>query len=69
MLDRAGRAEEMVPGHALVKDRHATQVAAGPFGLVLLEIRIDGLEERPHEGDLEPGSRDRAFLPYVADCS
>jgi hypothetical protein len=54
--------------HVLVEDGDAAQLAAGPFGLVLGELWVDGLEKRAHEGELERGTDNRAFQPDVLDC-
>jgi hypothetical protein len=56
-----GRAVEHFPRHVagggnddeLVEDRNARKVARKPFGVVLFEGRIDAIEERTQEGNLE----------------
>lgn len=50
-----------------MKDRHTAQIATRPLRLVLLHLRVDGLEERPHEGDLPRRSRDGALIPDIFD--
>lgn len=39
-----------------MEDGDAAEVSTGPFCLVFRKLGVDGLEERPHEGDLEPGA-------------
>lgn len=44
------------------------ELAAVPFGLVLGELGVDGLQERAHEGDLVGGTNDRTLVVVVFDC-
>jgi len=40
----------------LMKDRDTAQFAAGPFCLVLVHVRVYGLEKGPDEGCFECGA-------------
>lgn len=52
-----------------MKDRHAAQLAAVPFRLVLVELGVDRLQEGSHEGDLVSGTDDRTLEVVVLDCN
>jgi hypothetical protein len=52
-----------------MKDRDTTQITAVPFGLVLMELGINRLEEGAHEGDLPCWTDNGAFEPDVIDCT
>ncbi len=54
-------------GVSLMEHRDAAQVAAGPFRLIDIHIRIDGLEEGSHEGDLQHGSHNASLVPDIPD--
>ena len=51
-----------------MEDGDAAELAAGPFGRILLELGVHGLEEGAHEGDLEGGANNGSLLGDVADC-
>lgn len=51
----------------LVEDGDTAQFPAIPFGLVLMKLGVDRLEERAHEGNLVRGTDDRALEVVVLD--
>ena len=57
----------MHQGDELVKDGHATERAACPFGVVFLEFRVDRFQEWSNEGYLEGWADNVAFVYEVYD--
>ena len=57
----------MRPGNELVKDGHATERAAFPFGIIFLEFGVDRFQERSDKGYLEGWAHDVAFVYEVHD--
>lgn len=56
-------------GHELVEDGDTAEGTAGPFGLVFLELGVDGLQEGTNEGHLEGRASNGALGRDVADCA
>lgn len=52
----------------LVKNRHAAQLAAVPFGLVFVEFRVDGLQEGSHEREFPCRANNGTLEVDVSDC-
>jgi hypothetical protein len=53
----------------LVEDGDTAEVTAEPLVVILLEFRVDRLQERSDEGSLPRGSGNRALVVDVLDCS
>jgi len=51
-----------------VEDGDAAQLSAVPLGLVLVELGVDGLQERPHERNLHGRAHNGALEPDVLCC-
>jgi hypothetical protein len=48
-----------------VENRDTAQCATTPLNEVLVEVRMECLDEGTHEGDFESWSRNRALPPLV----
>lgn len=55
-------------GSSLVEDGDTAQLTTVPFGLVLGELGIHGLEEGAHERNLVGRTNDIALEVVVLDC-
>lgn len=52
----------------LVEDRDTTQGSTGPLSEILVKLGMYGLEEGPHNWDLESWPGDRALSLEIHDC-